>query len=522
MDFNSLIILRLCICLSESDQSRTYVETYDLVPPEPGAMIESLRAFGYSLEAAIADLVDNSITAGSKNVWLKFDWNGEKSTISIKDDGCGMNEETLINSLRAGSKNPLEERDIHDLGRFGLGLKTASFSQCRKLTVGSKKDKEMVFVRSWDLDYVNKCSEWRLLNVDKYYSEGLFSSLEDTRSGTVVLWEQIDRVVKGSDIDNPKHQNMFYENIDSVKSHLEMVFHRYLESTGNFKIYINGRALKPWDPFLRNHPSTQQLPKEPLYIYGKKVVVQPYILPHRSKMDNETYELAAGPRGWNARQGFYIYRNNRLIVAGDWLGMGFKKEDHTKLARISVDIPNSLDDEWKIDVKKSTAKPPAQLRDDFKRLARLTIERAISVYRHRGKIIQRKNAEDFVFPWETKLIHEKHFYSINRKHPLVDDVLKNAGDQKGKISAMLRLIEETIPVPLITLNSSEKPDNLPIPFEHVPSEELISVVKEIWNSLKRTGLSTVDAKNRLLNMEPFCDYPEHISSFIEKQRGNEL
>lgn len=505
--------------MAEPYTSKINDETYDVVPPEPGAMIESLRAFGYSLETAIADLIDNSITAGSKNIWLDFNWKGGNSTISIKDDGCGMNEEKLVNSMRAGSKNPLEDRDADDLGRFGLGLKTASFSHCRKLTVGSKKDDEMIFLRSWDLDYVNKCGEWRLLNVDKNYSEGLFSTLENMKSGTIVLWEQIDRVVKGSDVCNPKHQNMFYENIDSVKNHLAMVFHRYLENTGNFKIHVNGRALKPWDPFLRNHPSTQQLPKEPLYTYGKKIIVQPYILPHRSKMDDETYELAAGPGGWNARQGFYIYRNNRLIVAGDWLGMGFKKEDHTKLARISVDIPNSLDDEWKIDVKKSTAKPPAQLRDDFKRLARLTIERATSVYRHRGKIIQRKNADDFVFPWETKVIHEKYFYSINRKHPLVDDVLKSAGDQKRKISAMLRLIEETIPVPLITLNNSEKPDNLPVPFENTPSEELKIVVRETWDSLKKAGVPSVEAKNRLLNMEPFCDYPEQILSFIEEKKG---
>ncbi len=482
-------------------------------------MIESLRAFGYSLETAIADLIDNSITAGAKNVWLSFNWNGESSTISIKDDGCGMNEEKLVNSMRAGSKNPLEDRDPADLGRFGLGLKTASFSQCRKLTVGSKKKYDKVSIRSWDLDYVNKCGEWRLLNVETNYSGSLFSSLEGMESGTIVLWEQIDRLVKGTNKANPKYENVFYEQIDSVKSHLAMVFHRFLESGENFKIYVNGWPLKPWDPFLRNHPATQQLPKEPLYIFGKKVVVQPYILPHRSKMNDETYDLADGLGGWNRRQGFYIYRNNRIIVTGDWLGLGFRKEDHTKLARISVDIPNSLDNEWKIDVKKSTAKPPTQLREDFKRLARLTIEKATLVYRHRGKASIRKTTEDFVFPWETKSIHEKYFYSINRKHPLVDDVLKNAGDQKGKISAMLRLIEETIPVPLITLNSSEKPDNLPVPFEHVPSEELISVVKEIWDSLKRAGLSTVDAKNRLLNMEPFCDYPEHISSFIEKQKG---
>jgi hypothetical protein len=490
-------------------------ESYDVVAPNPSAMIESLRAFGYNLETAIADIIDNSIAAEAENVWLNFKWNGERSTISIIDDGGGMDEKELINAMRPGSTSPLEERNSTDLGRFGLGLKTASFSQCRKLTVGSKKEGGLISIRSWDLDYVNECGEWRLLNVDKIYADGVFSTLEEMKSGTIVLWEEMDRLVKGINRENQKYENMFYENIDFVKNHLAMVFHRFLENKSNFKIFINNRPLNPWDPFLRNHPSTQHLPREPLHNSGHKVLIQPYILPHRSKMDDNTYELASGPGGWNARQGFYIYRNNRIIVAGDWLGTGFKKEDYTKLARISVDIPNSLDDAWKIDIKKSTARPPTQLREDFKRLARLTAERATLVYRHRGKTILRKTADEFVFPWETKIHNGKYAYNVNRKHPIVFDVLENAGEQKGKIQAMLRLIEETVPVPLIILNNSEKADNIYNPFEKAPSEDLKFVMEEVWDSMERSGISFKDAKNRLLNMEPFCDYPGYVASFLE-------
>ena len=110
---------------------------YDIVNPGASAMIESLRAYGYSLNSAIADLLDNSITAHAKNIWIHMYWDGGNSWLSITDDGSGMDEKTLINAMRPGSQNPLDQRKEDDLGRFGLGLKTASFSQCRSLTVVS-------------------------------------------------------------------------------------------------------------------------------------------------------------------------------------------------------------------------------------------------------------------------------------------------------------------------------------------------------------------------------------------------
>jgi len=490
-------------------------DSFHVVNPDPGAMIESLRAFGYSLEASIADIIDNSIAADARNVDIQFTWLGEQSTISIMDDGCGMTETELINAMRPGSRNPLEVRDPADLGRFGLGMKTASFSQCRRLTVGSKASGNDIVINRWDLDYVNKCGEWRLQKVDPQTTGGLFSSLEKKESGTIVLWENIDRLVSGADRGNKEHQNIFYEHIDKVKSHVGMVFHRFLENPKNLKISFNNRPIVPWDPFLRNHSSTQLLPEEPFSHEGMKISVRPYVLPHRSKMSDKTFETAAGPGGWNARQGFYIYRNNRLIVAGDWLGLGFRKEAHYKLARILVDIPNSMDEDWKIDVKKSVARPPDYLRNDFKRIARLTVDRATAVYRHRGKIVERQSAEDFEFPWNTNVKNGTYFYTVNRKHPLVADVFEHSGEHKKKIEAMLRLIEETVPLPTIILNNSDSPDKLHRPFEGQPSEELRVVMKEIWFSMKKSGTSDAEAERRLYCMEPFSDYPDHVAVFIE-------
>ncbi|MCZ7385823.1 MAG: ATP-binding protein [Candidatus Methanoperedens sp.] len=489
---------------------------FDIAAPDAGAMIESLRAFGYDLPTSISDLIDNSIYAGAKNVWLKFYWNGENSTFSLKDDGCGMNEDELINAMRLGSRNPLEERDPEDLGRFGLGLKTASFSQCRRLTVATKSAGQNIAIRCWDIDQVVKTGEWRLLKITGKNADSYFSDLEKMENGTVVLWENIDRIVSGTRVDNGKDHRLFLERIDSVKYHLAMVFHRFLER-GRLKIWINERTLEPWDPFLKNKKATQLLNEESLDI-TKKIVVNPYVLPHHSKIDDETHNYAAGPKGWNAQQGFYVYRKERLIVAGSWLGLGFKKEEHYKLARIQIDIPNSMDIQWEIDVRKSIARPPAFLRDDLKRIARLTREKAAEIYRHRGKIIARASASNFVFVWEKKVRHGKIFYSLNRQHPLIKEVLDNPDEYNPTIRALIRLIEETVPSPMIAMDNSENPDKQIKPFEKLPSNELVDVMTEVYKSLLASGLTVQDAQNRLAVMEPFYHYPELVVSFFESKQ----
>jgi hypothetical protein len=505
----------------------TLYDFYDIVSPDAGALIETLRAYGYHLETSIADIIDNSISADAQNVWIDCNWAGVKSTICVTDDGHGMSEKVLINAMRPGSRNPLQERDPKDLGRFGLGLKTASFSQCRKLTVGSKAENNNTAIRCWDLDYINDCGEWRLVKPNHDEIPSVFAKLDDMKNGTIVLWERIDRLTKGTDSENIRHRDHFYELLDIVKDHLAMVFHRFLEKSSGLKIFLNGKAIKPWDPFLRNHPSTQRLPLTQIPYCDKKISVRPFILPHRSKLDDTAYDLGGGPGGWNERQGFYLYRNERLIVPGDWLGLAFKKgqpirkEQFTKLARILVDIPNSFDGDWKIDVKKSVARPPNIIREDFQRVARLTIEEAISVYRFRGKVAERNPDSSFTFPWSTSVVHGTYRYSINREYPLIKDILGNSGESGKKIEAMFRIIEETVPVPLIILNGSTNPDKIQRPFEEAPSEDLRNVLIEIWDSLINSGIPPDMAKKRLVRMEPFSDYPEYVAEFIRKKNTGE-
>jgi hypothetical protein len=204
-----------------------------------------------------------------------------------------------------------------------------------------------------------------------------------------------------------------------------------------------------------------------------------------------------------------------LLVAGDWLGLGFQKEEHHKLSRILLDIPNSMDNLWAIDVKKSRAKPPAALRPDLKRIAKLTRERASAIYRHRGKAIARENAASFIFVWEKKVKHGKMFYSINRNHPVISYLVKDSKELSAKINPLLRLLEETIPVPLIVLNNAENPDRETIPFEESPSRELTLLIAQAYQALLNSGLTKQQARERLSVIEPFDRYPELLASIID-------
>ena len=278
-----------------------------------------------------------------------------------------MTETELFNAMRPGSRSPLEDRDPADLGRFGLGLKTASFSQSRILSVVSKAKRRKQARRSWNLDYVAKHDEWRLLKDVTNVAESRSSALDDLPSGTVVVWENLDRIVDASPASNDRAQMRFLHGVNGVREHLAMTFHRFLSGPHQrLNIWINGNdkqhLVKPWDPFFEDHPCTTCTPVDPVTFGGAVVSIRGYVLPHKDKLGDKMHKIGTGPRGWNAQQGFYIYRNDRMLVSGDWLRLGrerpWTREEHYKLARLSIDIPNSMDSDWALDVKKSTATPP--------------------------------------------------------------------------------------------------------------------------------------------------------------------
>jgi hypothetical protein len=495
---------------------------YDKCPPNADSMIQSMRAFGYDLKMAVADLIDNSISAGAKNIWVIENWGGMKSYIGILDDGSGMSEKSLFEAMRLGSKNPLEERDENDLGRFGLGLKTASFSQCRLLTVKSKTKKREISTRCWDLDYINNVKDWNLLKTIDNETEHLLDPLNKLTNGTFVLWQKLDRIVEVDDPNDPQGKNDFLRKIEDIQRYLEMVFHRFIEF-GKLNIYIcnpenigeKHTKIKPWDPFLTSHSATQELSNEALEIFKDRIKVRPFILPHISKLTSEEHKNAAGSKGWNAQQGFYIYRKDRLIVSGGWLDLGYKQEEHYKLARVLVDIPNNMDDKWKIDVKKAEAHPPDALRPSFLRIVKLTREKASAVYRHRGKIELRRRDDVNLFVWKKIRKRGKVTYKIDRKHPLVCELLDNISESSGFIKDLLKLIEQTVPIEQIVITNSEEPDSHINTSENVDIDEM-PIKKWFLEQLKmqmKKGLSKKEAVKVVLAMEPFNQFPELIAIY---------
>ena len=329
-----------------------------ILPPDPGRMIEGLRDTGYEFNTAVADIIDNSIAAEAEivNVEMVMDYRGEV-TIFIADNGIGMDEDALINAMTYGSRY---RKDPASLGKFGLGLKTASTAFCKCLSVLSRPDASSPVVQAtWDLRHVVKKGDWEVLfpDPDREAEERLNQVAKD-HSGTIVVWDEIDRLF-GRDYQTPGGkfaQNAMKKISKSLKEHVGMVYQRFLDESDtrarNLQIIIDGESVKPWDPYCEKH--SEQVAKEtlPIEINGKdaNLTVRAFVLPRKEDFpDDESRKLA---KIANKRQGIYIYREQRLIHYADWLGM-YAKEPHFSLLRVEFSFGHELDEALQIDIKKS-------------------------------------------------------------------------------------------------------------------------------------------------------------------------
>ncbi len=491
-------------------------EDYEYATPNAAPLMQSLRAFGYDVSTAIADLIDNSITAKADHISIQFEWNNGNPWIAVYDNGKGMTETELSEAMRTGSKSPLEKRDASDLGRFGLGLKTASFSQCKRFTVASRTLNSKVSVRCWDLDVVNEKQEWILLkSVSQTASEIIDSFFAQKNNGTVVLWEKIDRIIPGTSVNDEEYQAAFLNYAKAVKTHISVVFSAYMRGAHKIDFELNHKPVVMWDPFLVDNSFTTRMPTETLYVNGSEVKIKPYILPHQSKLSADEFAQNAGPHGWNAQQGFYIYRNNRLIVAGDWLIPGMEKLEQYRLARIRVDIGNETDSEWNIDVRKSIAIPPICIQKELKRIAVAAQKESARIYRHRGKKLARKGKTENFFVWHQSVRHGKLGYTINRNHPVVQMLLHS--EMHKQIRQLLDLVEETVPVPMIISDYTEKAEDMLNPFEGKSTDEFDPMIKALYDMYLSMGSTPEDAIASIASTEPFIYSPEKVSLFCEKE-----
>ncbi len=471
--------------------------------PHASSMIETFRAIGYNLETAVADVIDNSISAQAKNIYFSSEWKGGESVITIMDDGCGMDGDELVAAMRPGAKNPLDDRSEKDLGRFGLGLKTASFSQCRILIVVSKKAGCEQVYWIWDLDYVNKTSRWELIRHP--IPDEFLHALDGQESGTLVVWTELDRVIPpNTSASNEIAKDKFLTQMDRVKQHLAMTFHRFIEEK-TVKLYCWGHEVSPWNPFLTTETATQPFSED----YIGEATMKGYVLPHKSHLTEDAYRNAEGANGWSNQQGFYVYRGKRLMLAGDWLGF-FRKEEHYKLVRIQIDLPNSLDSDWQIDIKKSTARPPVSQRDQIRAYAKTVRNRGVEVFRHRGKILTTRKQQEFQPLWLEKKKGAKYSFVVNRDHLMIAEIRHLAESEPSKaIEYLLRFVEETIPTKSVFIRESEQGETSN-PFEETSQEIVIAMIRQVVQTQTANGKTVEQIKLLLMNMEPFNNFPELI------------
>ena len=484
-------------------------------------MIESLRGVGYSPETAIADLIDNSISAHARNVWISFWWEGRRSHIAVLDDGDGMTEGELSEAMRHGSMSPLESRPADDLGRFGLGLKTASFSQCRQLTVASLRNGRFS-TRRWDLDHVTRVKEWQLLKSPLAGSHEILKPLLKLGKGTMVLWQGLDRIVRNIPTSDSGSHDHFLSLIDRVESHIAMVFHRFLGGgPAALSIFINGsdedHRVKAWDPFMRDHGATITTPEERITTHRGVVEVQGFVLPHKDNLKQRQFEIGAGQEGWTAQQGFYVYRNRRMLVSGGWLGLGqrqaWTREEPYKLARLRLDIPNTADADWDIDIKKSVARAPRYIAFRLRDLAEHVRDQARQVFAHRGSYGPRVTTPDLHRAWRVVKRKDSVAYLVDRAHPLVKQVLDQAGPLREAVVAMLRLLEDTMPVQRMWIDTVEHGKIHNGAFEGTPSADIQAVLDVLYRHLVETvGLDGRSARSQLLKTEPFHNHPELVEA----------
>lgn len=415
---------------------------FEFLPPGPQLM-ESMRAVGYSLKTAIADVIDNSITAKATAIDIRFTAEPGNTFVSISDNGTGMDADGVRHAMKLAGRNSTSARNTGDLGRFGLGLKTASLSQCRILTLISKQNESLVGVQ-WNLDHLAESGQWQLyvLSDDDLLALPHTRYLDDKTSGTVVLWEEIDI----SDPDHARFTEDFTAKMADAKEHLALIYHRFLEGEDGQKISIslNLERIEPADPFLRHNTATQLGHKELIRVDGGEITFRPYTLPFINKMSVKERAQAQLNGPLRDNQGFYIYRAKRLVIWGTWFRL-ISRSELGKLARVQVDIPNTLDHLWALDIKKSAASPPPAIRQALRQVIDRIIQPSERAFRHKGVIDDSR--QSVTRTWLGLSSREGFYYQINRDHPLLENLAEQLDvEQKLALDTALKAIESSFPV----------------------------------------------------------------------------
>lgn len=477
--------------------------------PNASSLIEGQRDFGYNLQTAVADIVDNSISAEATQIELISNTEADEPFIALADNGRGMTEIELIEAMRLGSKNPMDERNPEDLGRFGLGLKSASFSQCRKLTVITRHQGVTACAR-WDLDKIAKRNDWILDLIDN--PQNVLGHEFLGESGTVVVWENLDRLTGGFDKQSQKRAEHTNSELAATEYHLRLVFHRFLEGYNpRLNLFLNKRLLKPIDPLASAHPSTQKDPEETLQLRRGDVKIQCHTLPHHKRMTSEEWDEIGGPDGHLKSQGLYIYRENRLIISGGWLGLT-RQTELTKLCRIAINIKNTMDSEWKIDVKKASAQLPPTVKARLKIVIERFLGTSKRTYHGRGK----KLVDETRFPvWNRIQKDGLIVFKPDLNHPVFLAYSKQLPENlKEGFDTCLRLVGASLPID--TLHAELAGNAEAVGVDKPDDQDIEKIVYAMADTFLENGLPQ-DALFETMQSHPLLKaHWDVVSKILEK------
>lgn len=345
------------------------------VAPSAARLTGSLRDIGYDFMTAVADLADNSIAAGASRINVFTQFVPHDSYVLISDDGAGMSERELVEALRFGTRRDYEK---NELGRFGLGLKTGSFSQCRRLTVVTRTapTRARFQVMTLDLNRIAQTDTWDITVDETSPAIERAKDLLRESPGTVVVWEDLDRVLPERYAETGWGRRRLSSLASRTADHLAMVFHRFIASEvagrNQVVICVDDTKLEPWDPFAPDERERRTVLPEQVFEVEKgggssEVRFRGVVLPARDRFSSlEQFERLSGPQKWNRQQGLYIYRADRLVQHGGWSGLrGI--DEHTKLARAALDFDTDLDEAFQINVAKMHVELPPVVRQMLER-----------------------------------------------------------------------------------------------------------------------------------------------------------
>lgn len=467
-------------------------------------LMGSMRSMGYNFESAVADVVDNSISAGCSNVRICFPSDPLNIFVGILDNGKGLSREDLFKAMRYGSESSLSVRNLDDLGRFGLGLKSASLSQCKKLTVVSKQG-DSISAFCWDFDYIAEKKDWLVLELNRAEMMELpcYEFISNLKNGTLVLWQDFDIIEKSS---NGQVYATLKEHRAKLEKYLGLIFHRFISRSNNpVRFVIDNSRVPAADPFLEHHKKTTIMKEVDLAVMDsngneRHVKVTPVVLPFQSELTDKDIVKLGGIENMRTKQGFYIYRNYRLILWGTWFGL--PRNELTKNARIRVDIPNALDDIFGIDITKQNASIPKVLQIQLRKKVEEVMNISVRQETHRGR---KEDDDEIEHVWNRMNGRDNHVYwEINRESQLFNFVKSRVPEEAYPyIEMLVKEIEGNLPYQQLYIDHCNKAIET--------SDRTDEIVKNAFMLIDFAKSSGVDVRQYIdsviLKSEPYTDYP---------------